>query len=108
VQQQLSEPTPTPYSNTDEDQLSLSKQIIRPWEEIKINRHSTGIRYGKDVTFHNLDYNKPIHFQIVGILQESSGSPAPIQEQIPICQHYQRVGHMEDQCFDLHPCEHCG
>jgi hypothetical protein len=44
----------------------------------------------------------------VGLLQESSHSPALVQEQILICQHCQRVGHIEDQCFDLHPCEHCG
>jgi hypothetical protein len=67
-----------------------------------------GIGYEKDVTFHNPDYTKPIQFQSVGLLQESSHSPAPVQEQILICQHCQRVGHMEDQCFDLHPCEHCG
>jgi hypothetical protein len=24
------------------------------------------------------------------------------------CQHCHRVGHLETQCFDLHPCLHCG
>jgi hypothetical protein len=113
VQEQLSEPTS--YTSADEDevvheqvQLSLSKPIIRPWEEIRDNKHITCIRYEKEVTFHILDYTKPIQFQSVGFLQESSYSPAPVQEKIPKCQHCHRVGHMEDQCFDLHPCEHCG
>ena len=49
-----------------------------------------------------------IQFQSVGLLQESSDPPALVQENISICQHCQRVGHMKYQCFDLHPCEHCG
>jgi hypothetical protein len=87
--------------------LSLSKPIIRPWEEIGDNKHRTGIIYEKEVTFHISDYIKPIQFQSVEFLQEVSTSPIPIQDRIPKCQHCHRVGHMEDQCFDLHPCEHC-
>jgi hypothetical protein len=113
VQEQLSEPTSDTSADEDEVvheqvQLSLSKPIIRPWEEIRDNKHITCIGYEKEVTFHIPDYTKPIQFQSVGLLQESSYSPAPVQEQIPKCQHCHRVGHMEDQCFDLHPCEHCG
>jgi hypothetical protein len=106
VQQQLSETTPD--SSTYKVQLSLSKWIIRPWEEIRNNKHRTGIGYEKDVTFHIHDYTKLIQFQSVGLLQDGSHSPTPFQEQFQKCQHCQRVGHMEDQCFDLHPCEHCG
>jgi hypothetical protein len=104
TQQQFSETTPD--SSTNKDQLPLSKQIIRPREEIRHKKHKTSLGYEKDVTFHNPDYTKPIQFQSVGLLQESSH--APVQEQTSICQHCQRVGKFEDQCFDLHPCEHCG
>jgi hypothetical protein len=75
--------------NEDEVQLPLSKPIIRPWEEIRNNKHITDIRYEKEVTFHILDYTKPIQFQSVGLLQEGPYSSAPIQEQIPKCQHCQ-------------------
>jgi hypothetical protein len=96
------------YMNENEVKLPFSKLIIKPWEEIRHTKHRTCIRYEKEVTFHIPDDNKPIQFQSVGLLQENSYSPAPIQEQILICQHCQRVGHMEYQCFDLHPCDHCG
>ena len=29
-------------------------------------------------------------------------------EEIPKCQHYHRVGHLEKICFDLLPFQHCG
>ena len=32
----------------------------------------------------------------------------PEVEVQPRCSHCQRTVHMEDQCFDLHPCRHCG
>jgi hypothetical protein len=78
TQKPLSETTP--YSSTDEVHLPLSKQIIRPWEEIRNNNHRTCIGYEKDVTFHIPYYTKPIKFQSVGLLQEGSHSPAPVQE----------------------------
>jgi hypothetical protein len=31
-----------------------------------------------------------------------------IEKKLDKCQHCHRVGHMENQCFDLHPCLHCG
>jgi hypothetical protein len=84
----------------------IFKPIIRLWEEI-INKHKTRLGYKMEVIFHIPDYSKPIKFQGVGFLQENSSSLAPVQYQIPKCQHCHRVGHMDDQCFDLHPCEHC-
>jgi hypothetical protein len=104
TQKQLSEPASD--SSTNEDQLSLSKPVIRPWEQIINNKHKIDIEYEKDVTFHNLDYTKLIQFQSVGLLQDGSHSPAPVQEKIQKCQHCQRVGHMKEKCFDLHPCKH--
>jgi hypothetical protein len=83
----LSEPSPN--SSTDDVHLSLSKWIIKPWEEIKNNKHITSIRYEKEVTFHNPDYSKPIQFKSVGLLQESSYSPTLVQEQIMMCRHCQ-------------------
>jgi hypothetical protein len=71
---------PSPYSNTNDIQLSLSKHIIRPWEEIINNKNITDIRYEKEVTLHILDYTKSIEFQIVGMLKESSHSPILVQE----------------------------
>jgi hypothetical protein len=61
-------------------QLSLLKPVIRPWKEIKDNKHKTGIEYEKEVIFHIHDYIKPIHFQSVGFLQEVSTSHVPIQD----------------------------
>jgi hypothetical protein len=63
VQEKLSEPTSDTSADEDEVvheqvQLSLSKPIIRPWEEIRNNKHKTGIRYDKEVTFHTPDYSK--------------------------------------------------
>jgi hypothetical protein len=62
ISKQLSETTSN--SSIDEVHLTLSKPIIRPWEEIRNNKHITNIRYEKEVTFHNPDYTKEIQFQI--------------------------------------------
>ena len=89
-------------------QPALLKPIIRPWEELVHNKHKTGLGYDKDVSFHIPDYTKPIIFQSAGFLYESSPEavldPVPQQQhQIEKCQHCDRVGHMKDHCFDLHP-----
>ena len=66
-------------------QLALLKPIIIPWEELVHNKHRTGLGYDKDVTFHIPDYTKPIIFQSVGFLYDSSPiavpDPAPQQQQ---------------------------
>jgi hypothetical protein len=116
VKENLIEPTSEETSNEDEvvqvqhnqTQNTLSKPIIRPWEEIIYNKNRTGLGYDKEVTFHILDYSRPIKFQSVGFLQEDSLSPVQVQHHNVKCQHCNRVGHMENQCFDLHPCQHCG
>lgn len=54
--------------------LILSISIIRPWEEIVHNKHKIGLGCNKQVTFQILDYSKPIQFQSVGFLHESSSS----------------------------------
>jgi hypothetical protein len=59
-------------------QNTLSKPIIRPWEEISYNKNKTGLGYDNEVTFHILDYSKPIKFQSVGFLQEVSTSPVQV------------------------------
>ena len=94
-------------------QPALLKPIIRPWEELVHNKHRTGLGYDEDVSFHIPYYTKPIKFQSVGFLYDSSPSvvpdSAPLSQQpqhIIICQHSDRVGHMKDHCFDLHPCNH--
>jgi hypothetical protein len=89
---QISDATSEADSNEDEVfhkqvPLALSKPIIRPWEEIMNNKHITGLGYKMEVTYHILDYTKPIHFQSAGFLQESSYSPTLVQENIPKCQH---------------------
>jgi hypothetical protein len=99
---------PLPLISKQQVQNTLSKPIIRPWEEIIYNKNRTGLGYDKEVTFHIPDYSKPIQFQSVGFLQEVSTSPVQVQHQNAKCQHCNRVGHMENQCFDLHPCQHCG
>ena len=45
-----------------EVQLALPKHIIRPWEELVHNKKITSLGYDKDVSFHILDYTKPIIF----------------------------------------------
>jgi hypothetical protein len=116
VKENLNEPTSEATSNEDEvvqvqhnqTQNTLSKPIIRPWEEIIYNKNRTGLGYDKEVTFHIPDYSRPIKFQSVGFLQEDSLSPVQVQHHNVTCQHCNRVGHMENKCFDLHPCQHCG
>jgi len=43
-----------------EVQSTLPKPIIRPWEQLVHNKHRTGLRYDKDLSFHIPDYTKPI------------------------------------------------
>ena len=54
---------------------TLSKPIIRHWEEIIYNKNRIGLGYDKEVTFHIPDYSRPIKFQSVGFMQEVSTSP---------------------------------
>jgi hypothetical protein len=35
-------------------------------------------------------------------------SHVQVQHQNDKCKHCNRVGHKENQCFDLHPCQNCG
>ena len=63
---------------------TLPKPIIKPWEELVHNKHRIGLGYEKDVSFHIPDYLKPIQFQSVGFLHDSSPSasaPLPQQQQ---------------------------
>ena len=108
-----------------ETQSALPKPIIRPWEQLVHNKHRTGLGYDKDLSFHIPDYAKPIQFQSAGFIYDSSPAPhdssalavpdsAPLpqqqqqqKQQIVKCQHCDRVGHLKDHCFDLHPCKHC-
>lgn len=104
-----------------ETQSALPKPIIRPWEQLVHNKHRTGLGYDKDLSFHIPDYAKPIQFQSAGFIHDSLAAPhdssaptvpdsAPVpqqQQQIVKCQHCDRVGHLKDHCFDLHPCKHC-
>ena len=99
---------PLPQISKQQVQNTLSKPIIRPWEEIIYKKNITRLGYDKEVTFHIPDYSRPIKFQSAGFLQESSYLHASFQENILKSQHCHQVGHMEDQCFDLHPCEYCG
>ena len=110
--------------NADEEtQSALPKPIIRPWEQLVHNKHRTGLGYDKDLSFHIPDYAKPIQFQSDGFIHDSSPAPhdslppavpdsAPLpqqqqQQRIVKFQHCDRVGHLKDHCFDLHPCKHC-
>jgi hypothetical protein len=56
MQEKLNETTS--YMNANEFELPLSKPIIIPWEEIRNNKHITGIGYEKEVTFHIPSYTK--------------------------------------------------
>lgn len=94
-------------------QVPLPKPIIRPWEELVNNKHKIGLGYSKDVSFHIPNNSKPIQFQNVGFLYDNSSSdvsnPAPLPQQPQQnvkCHHCDRVGHMKNHRFDLHPCEH--
>ena len=68
--------------------------MIRAWEVIINNKCIISLGYEKEVSFHILDYSKPIQFQSTRFLQENSSSPAPVQDQIPKCQHCHQVDHM--------------
>lgn len=48
------------------------------------------------------DFSKPIKFRGARFLDGF------VLEQVDRCPHCNRVGHVKDKCFDLHPCEHCG
>ena len=97
-----------PIISKQQLQNDLSKPIIRPWGEIINNKHRTWLGYENDPTFHIPDDSKPIQFVSAGFLHEKFTSPVPVKLQSVKCQYCQRIGHMEDQCFDLHPCQHCG
>jgi hypothetical protein len=56
-------------STTNLDKLPLSKPIIKPWEEIKINKHINGLGYENYFTFHNPYYAKLIKFWSDVLLQ---------------------------------------
>jgi hypothetical protein len=64
-------------------QNNLSKTIIEPWEELG---------YDKEVTFHILDYSRPIHFQSARFIQGDSISPIAVQHQNAKLEHGHRVG----------------
>jgi hypothetical protein len=87
-------------------QNHLSKKFVRPWEELHFNRNHHGLGYENQNSFHIPNYSKPILFVSAGFLQEKS--ILNVANQNDKCQHCNRVGHMEDQCFDLHPCQNCG
>ena len=75
-----------------EVQLALPKPIIRPWEELVHNKRRTDLGYDKDMSFHILDYSKPIQFQSFGFLHDNSPpavpDPTPLpQQQSMKCQH---------------------
>jgi hypothetical protein len=131
VKEQINKPTSEANSNEDESQAEdakaqsdttsiseskceachqvqhdLSKPIIRPWEELHFNRNRHGLGYENQNSFHIPNYSKPILFVSAGFLQENSTSN--VEDQDVKCQHCNRVGHMENHCFDLHPCQHCG
>ena len=89
-------------------QNDLSKPIIRPWGEIINNKHRTGLGYENDPTFHIPDYSKPIQFVSTGFLNENLTSYILVKLQSVKCQYCRIFGHMEDRCFDLHPCQRCG
>lgn len=104
-------------------QLS-SKPIIKPWEEIQSNRNQCGLGYVKDKNnLHIHDYSKPIQFVSGGVLEQITSASSQqlvdrcqcthnevadkqkcTQTQVadkPKCSHFQRTGHLENQCFDF-------
>jgi hypothetical protein len=84
---------PLPRISKKQVHNTLSKPIIRPWEEIIYNKNRTRLGYDKEVTFHNPDYSKPIKFQSFGFIQEASTSLVPVQDQSDKCQLCNQVGH---------------
>jgi hypothetical protein len=75
--------------------------FVKPWEELLFNKNRHGLGYDKGNKFCIPNYSKPIQFVSVGFLEE-------VKNIANKCQHCHRVGHLETQCFDLHPCIHCG
>lgn len=90
-----------------------SQAIIRPLGDLYSHKHKTSLGYDKEVFFHILDYSKPIKFQSVKFLHDSSPSPIPkfspphSQPKLVKGQHCDWVSHVKDHGFDLHPCKHC-
>ena len=126
----LIQPTSSVKVVPDPVQLS-SKPIIKRWEEIQSNRNRRGLGYVKDDTkLHIPDYSRPIKFVSAGFLAQITSTSFEkvknkhkytqtevvdkqkyTQTEVavkPNCLHCQRISHLEDQCFDLHPCHHCG
>lgn len=66
-----------------EVQFTLPKPIIRPLEGLVLNKHKTGLGYDKEVSFHIPIYSKPIQFQSVGFLHDSSPSTVPDSTPLP-------------------------
>ena len=64
---------------------NLCKPIIRPWEEIHDKKPRTRLGYGKEVTFHILDYCKPIEIQSSGVLQDKTSSHVLVEHQCQYC-----------------------
>ena len=104
----------------DQIELASSKPIIKSWEEVQSNKNRRGLGYDKDENnFHIPDYSKPINFISVGFIDQiqSTSHEKVADKQTctqtkvvvkPKCLHCQRTSHLEDQCFDLHPCHRCG
>lgn len=93
--------------------------IVRPWEELQFKRNQNGLGYENANNFHIPDYSKLVLFVSVGFLAGNLSGLEAIEdinqaddakhlEEILERRHCHRVGHMEDQCFDLHSCLHCG
>ena len=83
-----------------EQQNDISKMFFRPWEELSLKKNRHGLEYDKGNNFHIPDYSKPIQFVSAEFLGEIKNVDNKFQ-------HCHRVGHLETQCFDLHPCIHC-
>ena len=58
-----------------EVQLALPKPIIRPWEQLVHNKHRTSLGYDKDLSFQIPDLAKPIQYQSVVFINDSSFAP---------------------------------
>jgi hypothetical protein len=84
-----------------EQQNDLSKMVVIPWEELSFNKNRHDLGYDKDNNFHIPNYSKRVQFVSARFSEE-------VKYLDNKCQYYHRVGHFETQCFDLHPCLHCG
>jgi hypothetical protein len=51
---------PLPQISMQQVHNTLSKPIIRPWEEISYKKNRTRLGYDKEVTFHIPDYSRPL------------------------------------------------